>query len=221
MKHAFSSPVPARQETKLTYSYGLYAGTAQTAFPTFGTAASYELQFRGNSVFDPDKSGVGHQPMGFDQWSAFYDHYYVKSVEATVYFESVASGKGPSQVLLTPSRSNTSPYAGSVGQDLIWERYYSAPHGHHMRVGTHALLTSSGVSNGGPKTIKGKWYTKEMLPNYDPDEASAAVTANPTDEYYLYLDVVFPLTISDSTFYMYIVLKYDVMFSEPKLLGSS
>lgn len=36
-------------------------------------------QFRANSVFDPDLSGVGHQPRGFDQWMVLYSDWAVLS----------------------------------------------------------------------------------------------------------------------------------------------
>jgi len=33
--------------------------------------------FRLNSMFDPDYTATGHQPMGRDQWAAFYGRYVV------------------------------------------------------------------------------------------------------------------------------------------------
>lgn len=33
--------------------------------------------FRGNSCFDPDQTGTGHQPMFYDQWIAVYERYRV------------------------------------------------------------------------------------------------------------------------------------------------
>lgn len=33
--------------------------------------------FRCNSIFDPDYTNVGHQPLGHDQWQLFYNHYVV------------------------------------------------------------------------------------------------------------------------------------------------
>jgi hypothetical protein len=33
--------------------------------------------FRCNSIFDPDRDGVGHQPLGHDQFNLIYDHYTV------------------------------------------------------------------------------------------------------------------------------------------------
>ena len=44
---------------------------------TGGTYGQYT--FRGNSCFDPDETGIGHQPMYFDQYAAVYSKYKVKS----------------------------------------------------------------------------------------------------------------------------------------------
>lgn len=40
-------------------------------------AAAGAQDFRMNSLFDPDLTGAGAQPNGFDQWSAFYNRYVV------------------------------------------------------------------------------------------------------------------------------------------------
>jgi hypothetical protein len=34
-------------------------------------------QFRANSIYDPNLTGAGHQPLGHDQWQTFYDRYTV------------------------------------------------------------------------------------------------------------------------------------------------
>lgn len=40
--------------------------------------------FNLNSVFDPDRSGTGHQPRGYDQLAALYDRYRVLAVDCEI-----------------------------------------------------------------------------------------------------------------------------------------
>lgn len=42
--------------------------------------------FRANSIFDPDQSGIGGQPLGRDQWNDFYQRYQVMASGITVKF---------------------------------------------------------------------------------------------------------------------------------------
>jgi len=52
-----------------------------------GTAS--EHVFSANGCFDPDISGVGHQPSGFDELMVFFDHYVVLGAKMTVHFRSI------------------------------------------------------------------------------------------------------------------------------------
>lgn len=42
--------------------------------------------FSANGMYDPNITGTGHQPRGFDQWNIFYDHYVVIKSKITVQF---------------------------------------------------------------------------------------------------------------------------------------
>lgn len=53
-----------------------------------GSAVPIINHFRANSLFDPNYSGVGHQPRGFDEHAALYDHYTVIGSKIKVTFES-------------------------------------------------------------------------------------------------------------------------------------
>lgn len=49
-------------------------------------------EFRINSIFDPDLTGVGHQPLGHDEWSTFYNHYVVVGAKITATFLATEIG---------------------------------------------------------------------------------------------------------------------------------
>lgn len=60
---------------KLTMTHKYYENISAGFSSTTGAINSY--LFSCNSLFDPNITGTGHQPMFFDQMSAIYDHYVV------------------------------------------------------------------------------------------------------------------------------------------------
>lgn len=79
-----TSPVPKRMMVKMRYCDNL------TLDPTTGAVAVH--RYCANGVYDPDQSGVGHQPLGHDQWSQFYERYTVVGSKITATFVNTASG---------------------------------------------------------------------------------------------------------------------------------
>jgi len=57
-----------------------------------GSSASYV--FRANGLFDPNFTGVGHQPRGFDQLMTLYDHYRVKTATCEVWASNTLNTPG-------------------------------------------------------------------------------------------------------------------------------
>lgn len=49
-----------------------------------GSTVPDNYVFRANSLFDPNLTGAGHQPLGYDQWTTFYSNWVV--VRAAVKF---------------------------------------------------------------------------------------------------------------------------------------
>jgi hypothetical protein len=77
--------------------------------------------FSANGLFDPNVTGIGHQPRGFDQLMALFDHYVVPRAKMTARFSStVPENKGNYCIFVhisdtaSPSTSTTyyaeSPY---------------------------------------------------------------------------------------------------------------
>lgn len=67
------------KKMKMTHKY--HENITLTAGATLGT-----YSFACNGMYDPNITGVGHQPYYYDQMSALYDHYHVIGAKITVKF---------------------------------------------------------------------------------------------------------------------------------------
>jgi len=96
----FPQGIPRFMEVTLLYAQ----------YNTFTTAAgAIALQnFRGNSLFDPDKTGTGTQPMYFDQWATLYNRYRVLGSRIEVIAIPTGGGVGAiADVILYPGDQET------------------------------------------------------------------------------------------------------------------
>lgn len=98
---AIAKPVfaTARATTKQYLRYCEYV----TLNPGVGTTATYI--FSANGMFDPNISGVGHQPRGYDQWMQLYSRYVVTKSKIIV------------QAANDSNASNTAIFGVSVSTD--------------------------------------------------------------------------------------------------------
>jgi len=74
---------PAKVRKTLRYSTNVTLASTAGAVTTWVFAA--------NGLFDPDVTGTGHQPMGFDQMMVQYNHFCVAAAKIKVVFKSVAA----------------------------------------------------------------------------------------------------------------------------------
>lgn len=75
-----NDPFPSRKRHVLTYSQTQQFTT--TGGNTFGTEQVFNL----NNLYDPDFSGTGHQPYGFDQITPLYLRYKVDAAKVSLTF---------------------------------------------------------------------------------------------------------------------------------------
>ncbi len=90
---------PVRKRAYLTYHTNASVFTGST-----GTCGTYV--FAANGLYDPDITGTGHQPMGFDQMMLFYYHYTVLYSKITVKYRN-NSTTVPSYVSISRNGSST------------------------------------------------------------------------------------------------------------------
>lgn len=79
-----TTPMPTRFTTRLRYveTYSINPGAS-------GLAGSYV--FKANGLYDTNITGTGHQPRGYDQLMAMYDHYVVTGAKITVRMASAST----------------------------------------------------------------------------------------------------------------------------------
>ncbi len=92
---------PRQATVKLRYS-----DSKEYNVPASGTTFNV---YRANGAFDPDLTGAGHQPHGFDQWMTAYTHFTVVSSTMQVRVMSEISGHQipVAGCILKTSQSNT------------------------------------------------------------------------------------------------------------------
>lgn len=189
------SPLPPRVITKLRYS---------AQFISSGSAL--DNQMRLNGLFDPDYTGVGHQPYGFDTYAAIYAKYRVFACAYTIKATST-SGTVPVSMTIVPNNTN-SPFTNST---LAMES---------PRAKTTMLAYAA------PRVISGKIYLPALVGgsnvNYKADDRyQADITGVPAEVMNLHI-VTSDMAGNASTAVQYsIEMVYYVEFYDPKELSQS
>ena len=169
------------------------------------------VTFRLNSLNDPNQSGVGHQPMGTDQWAAFYQKYTVISSKISATFMSIeALVKGGVCGISvfngsTPLPSTTDIVALSEDDD-----------------GVHSYYPHDGTPITVSKNVSMAKYFNISNPA-DDDTCQSNFGGNPSRQMQAYVwTAVAPGTITIGGLVSFkVVISYDVILSEPKDLPIS
>lgn len=102
---------PQKLSVRMKYGDSFTIGTI-----TAGTA--WYNVFRTNSIFDPDVTGIGHQPRYHDQLAALYAFYYVKKTSIKVTFHP-STDSGSIIGFVIPDASSGSIAIPATVSDLI------------------------------------------------------------------------------------------------------
>ena len=164
---------------------------------TAGSLSQYG--FRWNSIFDPDYSGGGHQPLYRDTYAAIYNQYAVVSARAKITFLS--------------STQNANSFVSAVTDDD------SSPsnNGDTLAEQSHGFHTIIGSSNGGraSQVYNLTWDCKKVLriDPYTSQTYKTAVGSNPSEASYLWLSA-FGLATASTDVTVDVEMEFDVLFTE-------
>jgi len=189
--------VSPRLFTKLKY--------AELFAPVVAATTLNEQVFRINSLFDPDLTGVGHQPMGFDQLAVLYNRYRV--YKATWKIVSPCSN----DVFYVGALPANGSWTGTT-----WQEFMEQPNSRYKAVGAGGTPTIY-ISGGAHLATLGGETTSEYGAD---DRFQALVTASPSEVMLLYVLHYNP-TGSSITMRYNIQITYYVEFYDPKLISGS
>lgn len=171
-----------------------------------GGAGTALQVFRGNSLYDPDFTNVGHQPNLFDQMAALYNHYFVEASSITVRAINMRAAD-PVRISLYDSRiGNIAP----LSADSLAEQ---------PRCKT-ALLTHSAGSKSDCvlySTQKTQSYSPGKI---NPYQEGAAINADPDQPWY-WLIYAYNNPGLDVDCQIAVDIKFKCMFWERVVVGES
>lgn len=171
-------------------------------------AAQYFL--RCNSVYDPDFTGVGSQPRGYDQYAALYNQYTVNKAKLKATLCIPSTGATGQLIFGATFKPDTS---GLATLDQCADQPYTV-----SRICNQQGPTSD-------RTVYSTWDRKKRFPN---DQTSASlssqVTTNPAEQEYWqiwYHNAYNPLVAGASDVTVQFTIDYDVEFYELKAIPAS
>lgn len=165
-----------------------------------------KVQFRANGVYDPNLTGVGHQPFGYDTWNTLYNHRVV--VGSKIYVSFVGTGAVVSAAGVYLSDDTSVPYLTADGFIEAKKGTWAVMAGRETRAPT---LQSS---------FSAKRYFNITDIKDNVDRLGASSTNNPTEQ--CYYNIWYQTQDSSTdTVYAQVIVDYIVMYSEPKDLAQS
>jgi hypothetical protein len=189
---------PANRTVELDYAAMVYCNSA--------TVSPGVYQFRLNSAYDPDLTATGHQPMGFDQWAAYYNHYVVEQCSYEISINTTPNGATCTRAIVHLSDDPTIPSTDFTDLLELGAQYGVL----HPVLGPHIFSGKVDVA---------KFFNRKNIAS--DSDLRAAVNANPSDNVILSVITIGQNSDQSTTNFLDIKLRMRVRFMEPKDLPPS
>lgn len=197
------APVPNRFATKLRY----VSDQNLSVNPGSGGTAGVHI-VSANGLYDPDITATGHQPRGFDQLMAMYDHYVVIGAKITVYF-SRQNGQANEDSMVAIAVKDSATPATDINDYLearnVVSRAFAGGYNGESKSNPISLTKTS-------STRKFLSVTKPLSSN----NVRGTVVSNPSEQLYFHIAVA-PFGIGDAAATnIWYRIEYLTVFVEPK-----
>lgn len=198
-------PFGRKMYTKLKYNEAVTISAAAVA----GFATGY--QYRLNSLYDPNLSGVGHQPRGYDELMAIFEKYTVVNAKITATF--IQDTTVPSVCGIRLADGTTS---------ILTDKKTAIENG-------GCRWKYMGSANGGQARTTVSWNVnmkkhKNLKSIVGNDDYTLNATSSPANEDQVLAEIfVAPVSSADShgRVLVDVTIEYAGVFTEPKVLNQS
>ncbi len=202
------SGFPKSKMIRLRYSQEILLNAAIGGLPVVNT-------FSANGMYDPDTTGGGHQPRGFDEWMAVYQHYTVVGSKANMrWLPTSSSDLVPSAFGITLADTTT------FGHTTLGGIVESVEGGTNYRIGGALSNSTSGNAPMVSKTFSAKKFfgTKSIVTKSGFKGTDAA---NPTEDARFHCWAAGCSTAEPGPLCFQITIDYIAVMSERRGLGAS
>lgn len=179
-----------------------------------GLSKSYN--FRANGMFDPDYSGVGHQPKAFDQWMLIYNHFNVVGSKINV---KLASTHGADNFIWGVTRTPTyDQMNGKLLSYCLENRYnkgYKTIGSSYNMSGQRALANTTQIARYSQKSQFGRNSAQK-------EDLTGSATADPIEQQFFEVWIAPVNNVSATQTASFIVtIDYLALLTEPRVLAQS
>lgn len=199
------SPLPKSFLTKLKYY------TTVQLNPSAGGTPAVHV-FSGNGMYDPNITGVGNQPRGFDQFMKMFDHFTVLGSKIKARFSASGSLSEPLVVGVTKRDDLT------LFSNVVDYQEYGYNKSKQVSPGT------SGIGFGYKPPVVTMVGTYKFLGRSKPmsdSQLKGDAAANPIEQWFYHL-YAYPVQATDSAAVnVEVWIDYTCVFHEPKLPAQS
>jgi hypothetical protein len=167
--------------------------------------------YTANGMFDPDITGVGHQPIGFDQMMLFYEQCVVTHSSIKVTFFSAAATEARVAIALTPDTTAPTIPGNVENGQMVMDRVIGVG-----GTGNHWASTQLDLS-----CDVGRYFGRTQRELVISPEFYSTSAANPTEQVYYQIQTWNPVGATTTSVALDVLLSYDVLFYEPRKVAPS
>lgn len=170
---------------------------------------SFDYQFRLNSLFDPNLTGTGHQPKGFDQLAALYNRYRVYAAKYRLTFAQTSNAI-PLYCGAAPTNTLTGFTDITDHAETAFAKYIVSVNSNPLPIGQFTGKVDLAELNG-----------KTRVAYASDDTTQALVSTNPAEQLNLHVMVQSLDNSTNVAMQVIVQIWYDCEFSDPAQLGQS